>query len=349
MKTQEVKEVKNVFEGSDFEKLPKEVKKELVFLSKETRPKELKKLSSLVSKLLELKNDVANTEPIKNENGEYEKDSIKAFKAVKSELRSFNASIKQIINESKRPYMEINKAFIGVRKAFDNEQTSLMETLVSKFDDYIKEQERIKAEKERKKQEELNRQIEAEKAKAAEQLSEAQVLTKYNQLKYEYINDNFNAFVDSVKVMDIPNAEEILKTVKAYNSLMVFIGDRDFMLDKFSEKQISDVIEKFEDQKSKTIERIEEIIEQKKEEIKNQLEAQKEKPQPVISGINVVSPKEVKESNHEAIYLDINANAREFVAKIDAFYSGQDLVPQKILEIKNLYNQIIEKSYVSNN
>jgi len=285
-------DLQKAFEGVGFEKLPAPIKKDLTYLSKEIRATELETLAPLIDNLVSLKNKVDSLQVTKDEKGNFEKDSIKEFKNLKSELRSFNASIRSGVDECKRPYMDINKSFIAIKKGFESEQSAMLDSIEVKFKEYLDEEEKKKAERAAKKEAALKAEIEAEKEASKAQMSQANKIMAYNKLKYDVLNDFFQGYKNKSLTYDIPNLKALHKELSEVNSLFAFftLKSGEFEFDSLSDEQQADIISKYKVGFDETIELLNKTIAVKTQELQEAIEkAQEEKPVPVSAPIQTHS------------------------------------------------------------
>src|SRR5690606_9473270 len=89
--------------------LPKDVKKNVLALSKDMRSKELIILNPLVTRLLSLKERAAALTITKDEDGNIVPECIEEYKAVKADQRTFNGDLGREMKTMKAPYAAITK------------------------------------------------------------------------------------------------------------------------------------------------------------------------------------------------------------------------------------------------
>ena len=132
-KKEELAEIE-VLSAEQIEQLPKVVKKNVVYLHKEIRPKELAVLNPIVSKILSLQERVEKAvyDP------ENEKESIATYKAIKSEIGSFNSKWRETGKQLKEPYNDIKSKIIEIEGSIKEMSDTIKNSLFEKFDVYLK-------------------------------------------------------------------------------------------------------------------------------------------------------------------------------------------------------------------
>jgi hypothetical protein len=335
--------IKNVFEGVLFENLPAEFKKDALYLFKEARPKEVAILAPIVEQFAELYEKVQSAELTKNEDGSFDKESIQVYKDLKSELGTFNASMKKKINEAKRPYMDIDKKFVAVRKTLENNKVSLLDTLEVTYKEYLDEEARKKEERERKKQEKLQAEIDKAKAEAASKMDEAQNIQNYNNLKFNKVKALEDKYEAMHEKYDVSALTQELEAFKALNSLNSFLETekQDYGFFSLNETQQIDIIETYDKTYKKVVSSLTDVIEKKKEENLKIAEAIKKAPE----AIAVNSPIEVKSITtlEQNLVNETINNANSVFLKLDQFILDNKhcnpiiyTLREKFREIKNL-------------
>jgi hypothetical protein len=188
MATKEVKEIE-ILTPEQIERLPDTVHDNVVFLTENVRPQELVKLNPLVSELLNMRDHLSKLEVVKDKDGKITKDSIDDYKELLKTQRSFNGTLTKTAKVLQKPYQDINKGFIEIKKTFKEESDKVKEAAEEIFAEYEEEKARKAAEQQAKKDAALNAKIE-ESTKEAEELRRKQEASNvFNQIKYVEIGE----------------------------------------------------------------------------------------------------------------------------------------------------------------
>ena len=222
--------------------LPVEVKENVVFLTEKLGASELVTLNPMVVELLEIRK--MNEELIlmpKNLDGDFNKENIKDYKALKSKIRSFNSKIKSSAKKLKIEPAKITKGIIAIEKTFLNENKIVQDSAAEKFALYeadVIEKARIAKEK---KDKALTDKIAEEKAIAEKANLNLNKTVIYNKVKYELINKKYSEDVSDA----VLNANEAkLKEMRnelLLNSYDEFIKGNDIsILDENVQSELKD-------------------------------------------------------------------------------------------------------------
>ena len=187
-KTEEVQELV-VLTPEQIEALPKEVKKNVVFLTETVGAKDLMVLNPMVTELLEIREQGKAIKLIPaDKEGNYDKDNIQSFTDVKKRVRTFRAEVGRVAKQMKEDPAKITKAIIAIEKTFVAEATDVYDAAEKEFADYIKD-EIAKAEaKQAEKDKALTDMIEASNKIGQDATLQLERTNLYNKIKYEKVN-----------------------------------------------------------------------------------------------------------------------------------------------------------------
>jgi len=237
--------VATVLTDAQKDNLPKSVKKNVLMLSEEMRASELKALSPLVDRLIDLKQRSQSLEVDKDEEGNITKESIDIYKTLKSDARTFNGDIGREFKIIKAPYQLISKGLVAIEKGFktvsDDEVKVEAETKFKEYEDAEAEKSRLAAEKKNK--------VFVDAANKATE--EADVLKRqakkgnvYNAIRFEMIGEGItDRVIDSIESMNKASLENLKKeiTEKTFDSI-----SKHLEIDVLEEDKITELKEKFE-------------------------------------------------------------------------------------------------------
>lgn len=192
--------------------LPDDVHENVTFLTDNARPKELMKLNPIVVRLLNMRENVDKLELKKDEDGNFKKESIEEYKAWKAEQRSFNGDLERTSKKLQKPYQDINKGFISIRKTFKDESDKLKEEAEKKFAPYEEEKIRKKKEADEKRDKELKDEIAKRDEQTKELQNKQKVSSVYNDIKFVEIAENIS---DNASDAIIEKNEDALQQLKA--------------------------------------------------------------------------------------------------------------------------------------
>jgi len=191
---EEVQEI-TVLTEEQINQLPDTVKKNVVFLTEEARPKELMKLNPLATELLNLRDKVSKLELKRDDKNNITKESIDAYKELKAEQRTFNGKLTATAKILQKPYQDINKGFLEIKKTFKEESDKVKDEAEKIFADYETEKAKKAAEKQAKKDAEMNAKIEAANEQTAEITTTMKKSNAINAIKYDRIKDGISSLV----------------------------------------------------------------------------------------------------------------------------------------------------------
>lgn len=188
----EALEVIEILTEDQIKALPDSVKDNVVFLTENMAQKELMILNPLVSTLLQLRGKAEKLKAEKDKDGEFTKESIKEYKEVKSEQRSFNGTLSRTAKAMKDPINKVKDGIIAIEKTFKEESDKIKEDAELKFKEYeeqVAEKTRIAKEK---KDAEMNAQI-TEANEETERLKlQQEKMNIYNAIRNVEINENIS-------------------------------------------------------------------------------------------------------------------------------------------------------------
>lgn len=267
----EVKEIQ-ILSDEQIKALPDTVKENVVFLTENMPPKELMVLNPLVTTLLDLREKADKLKLEKEEDGSFKKDSIKEYKEVKAEQRSFNGTLKKTAKEMKDPINKIRAGIIEIEKTFKAESDQIKEDFEEKFAEYEKEQ----AEKARIAKEKKDAAMNAEIEKANEETEKLRLQQKkmnmYNDIRNVEINQKIT---DRVADAIEESNESTLERLQAEIAQKTWENTVPPQVDELDDEVIAELISAFDKAKNRAVESINaRLVKYEEEREKLQKEAQ---------------------------------------------------------------------------
>jgi len=317
-----------------FDKLPKEISKDLTYLQKEARDKELKQFIPLINEYLDIRNRVESLEVSKDEKGNITKESIKEYKEVKKDLRSFNASMKSTIDDIKKPYWDINKKFVAVKKTFEENKKSFEEHCDVVFKDYVEEQQRKKEERERKKREALEAEINEKKEEAEKATQKANEISIFNNLKYDRIMKEADDLGSKVENLNVQALKSLKDEIINEPSLSLWTTNRNLVNEFFSltSEHQEDLIEVYDNTHKKKIEIVEKAIENAHKKLEEEIARQT----PVVD--EEVVHTSVKPRNEKEFCNKIVSDCKQMLFDIEEVLNHS---PNPIVDLQVLKGMLI--------
>lgn len=261
-KTEEVQEI-TVLTDEQIALLPDETKESVIFLTEHVNPTDLAKLNPMAEELLEIREIGSKLKLMPAVDGKFDKKNIQEFTNIKTKIRSFRAGVKSTAKELKEEPAKITKAIIAIEKEFINEATIVYDAAETEFNDFIVEEERIKAEKQAKKDAELLASVNAAKAEANEANEKMQKTNIYNKIKYEIIGGLSETVSEAL--LDA-NKNKLLSIKESYTKSEYIDAIHGLDISILDENVRTELAEKFASTKSQSLR----LIQEKLDAIKNE-------------------------------------------------------------------------------
>ena len=324
--------------------LPESVHDNVVYLTENVRPKELVVLNPLVASLLNMQNDLAALKPEKNEKGEFTKESIEAYKALKATQRSFNGALTKTAKNLKKPYQDINKGFIAIENEFKKLSDEIKKEAEAKFAEYeeqLAEKRRIAQEK---KDAEMNKKIEEANAQAEFIRAQQEKTEVYNKVMYLEIGGNLrDRAITAIDTLSIDGISR-LKAEIAQKVFEDVLPENHEVLDAEVKKELE---EAFYERKAWAIQKMDEKIESHEEELRKQAQAMAAEvappPAPHFTAAAPEAPKPFLVEFTDAEFCgeivdEVRRLRKEVVARINNQAVSQE-VHTLLIKLDNFLNQ----------
>jgi len=201
--------------------LPETVKENVVYLTENATAGQLSKINPIVNKLLDIKSEANKLVFVSID----DKESIDAYKSVKSSIGSFNSLLKKSAGPLKKDLKKPYDAVLAIEKTFKTISDETKESITEKFSDYEAEVLRKKEEAQAKKDAALNAKVAEAEAAAEEANLKNKKSTIYNTIKYEKIGAEIND--KTTELINTANEENLnlhLKNLKAWNFGNIIFG-----------------------------------------------------------------------------------------------------------------------------
>lgn len=214
-KNTEVTELE-ILTPEQIEALPSTVKDNVVFLTENATAGQLSKINPIVSKLLNIKSEADKLVFVSID----DKESIAAYKSVKSSIGSFNTLLKNSAGPLKKDLKKPYDAVLAIEKTFKTISDETKESIVKKFADYEAEIVRKREEAQAKKDAALNAKVAEAEAAAEEANLKNKKSTVYNTIKYTRIAEEIVGV--TTEMINSSNEETLKNHLKGLKTNITF-------------------------------------------------------------------------------------------------------------------------------
>lgn len=194
-KKSEISEIE-VLSEDQIQRLPANAKEDIIFLSKNMNANNLVTLNPLVTTILDIRSRILESKTIvENEDGNFSKEEIDEYKAIKSDLRSFNGDLGRASKKMKAEHKKVIDGVTSVSKTFkaiSDELKNKIEEIQKPFE--LRKSEK-KAEADKKKNAALNAEIQKNKDAAELLAIQNKKTALYNDIKYTETSEKITSHV----------------------------------------------------------------------------------------------------------------------------------------------------------
>lgn len=222
--TKEVQEVQILTE-EQINALPKEVKESVSFLTEKMNPKDLIVLNPIVVELLNIEKNIKNIELIPmGEDGKFDTENVKSYKAIKASIGTFNSGVTSSAKTLKAPYTAISKSLVAIEKSIKGKSADLKASVMEKFKPYeddVLAKAKAREEKKNKALIDAANEAKAENEKLIAKNKRSEV---FNAVKYERIAENITAVVSKAIVesnLQTLNERKAIVTASTFETITV--------------------------------------------------------------------------------------------------------------------------------